>query len=99
MITRDILSKYGVKTSQDGDDIFIGDAKLSVSIATASISSMKIHFALNITTKGTPIDVQTSSLEDNMDINNIKELQDEIANSYIAFMDDIERDITKTKVF
>lgn len=60
---------------------------------------MKIHFALNITTKGTPIDVQTSSLEDNMDINNIKELQDEIANSYIAFMDDIERDITKTKVF
>lgn len=99
MITRDILSKYGVKTSQDGDDIFIGDAKLSVSIATASISSMKIHFALNITTKGTPIDVQTSSLEDNTDINNIKELQDEIANSYIAFMDDIERDITKTKVF
>lgn len=99
MITRDKLLNYGIKTTQDGDDIFIEDGKLSVSIATASISSMKIHFALNITTKGTPIDVQTSSLEDNMDINNIKELQDEIANSYIAFMDDIERDITKTKVF
>ena len=99
MITRDILLKYGVKTTQDGDDIFVGDGKLSVSIATASISSMKIHFALNITINGTPDDVKTASLEDNMDINNIKQLQDEIATSYINFMDDIERDITKTKVF
>ena len=99
MITRDILLKYGVKTTQDGDDIFIDDGKLSVSIATASISSMKIHFALNITIKGTPDDVKTASLEDNMNITNIKQLQDEIALSYINFMDDIERDITKTKVF
>lgn len=99
MITRDILMKYGVKTTQNGDDIFIDDGKLSVSIATASISSMKIHFALNITTNGTPSDVKTASLEDNMDINNIKQLQDEIATAYVNFLDDIERDITKTKVF
>lgn len=99
MITRDILYEYGVITTQDGDDIFIKEGKLSVSIATASISSMKIHFALNITKKGTPNDVQTSALEDHMDITNIKQLQDEIATKYIHFIDDIERDITKTKVF
>lgn len=99
MITRDILMKYGITTTQNGDDIFINDGKLSVSIATASISSMKIHFALNITTEGTPSDVKTSSLEDNMDISYIKQLQDEIATAYIDFMDDIEGDITKTKVF
>ena len=99
MITRDILYKYGVITTQDGDDIFVDGGKLSVSIATASISSMKIHFALNITTKGTPSDVKTASLECNMDVSNIKQLQDEIAQTYMNFMDDIEKDITKTKVF
>ncbi|MBO7719804.1 MAG: DUF366 family protein, partial [Methanosphaera sp.] len=99
MITRDILRQYSVDTTQDGDDIFIDNGKLSVSIASASISSMKIHFALNITTQGTPDDVETSSLEDNMDISHISQLQDKIANQYIHFIDDIERDITKTKVF
>ena len=68
-------------------------------IASASISSMKIHFALNVTTQGTPDDVETSALEDNMDMNELSALQDKIANEYIHFMDDIEKDITKTKVF
>ena len=86
-------------TTQDGDDIFIDNKKLSVSIASASISSMKIHFALNVTTQGTPDDVETSALEDNMDMNELSALQDKIANEYIHFMDDIEKDITKTKVF
>ena len=99
MITRDILKEYGVDTTQDGDDIFIDGKKLSVSIASASISSMKIHFALNITTDGTPDDVETSSLEDNMDLIDLASLQDTIANTYIHFIEDIEKDITKTKVF
>ena len=60
---------------------------------------MKIHFALNVTTQGTPDDVETSALEDNMDMNELSALQDKISNEYIHFMDDIEKDITKTKVF
>ena len=99
MITRDELLNFGIKTTQDGDDIFIDNKKLSVSIATASISSMKIHFALNITVAGTPDDVETSSLEDNMDISNINQLQDNIANKYIEMIETIDKDITKTKVF
>ena len=99
MITRDKLLDYGIKTTQDGDDIFIGGRKLSVSIATASISSMKMHFALNITTEGTPDDVKTSALEDNMDIDKIHQLQDDIALAYIEMIETIDKDITKTKVF
>lgn len=100
MITRDKLLDYNIKTTQDGDDIFIDDGKLSVSIATASISSMKIHFALNITRNGTPSDVNTSSLEDqNMSMDDIHKLQDEVANTYIEMLDTIMKDITKTKVF
>lgn len=100
MITRDKLLDYNVKTTQDGDDIFVDDGKLSVSIATASISSMKIHFALNITRKGTPVDVNTAALEDNpLTMEDIKKLQDSIAETYIEMIETIEKDIIKTKVF
>ncbi|MCD7781427.1 MAG: DUF366 family protein [Methanosphaera sp.] len=100
MITRDKLLDYGIKTTQDGDDIFIDDKKLSVSIATASISSMKMHFALNITTKGTPEDVNTSALEDQgMSISDVHELADSVAQTYIETIETIDKDITKTRVF
>jgi len=45
-----------------GDDIYVGDYKLSISIATKSITSILIHFALNITKEGTP--VKTKGLND-----------------------------------
>ncbi|MGN1321761.1 MAG: DUF366 family protein [Methanosphaera sp.] len=100
MITRDKLLNYGIRTTQDGDDIFIDNKKLSVSIATASISTMKMHFALNITTEGTPDDVETSALEDNnMSMEQIHELQDSIANTYMEYIETIDKDITKTRVF
>ena len=100
MIMRDKLLDYGIKTTQDGDDIFIDNGKLSVSIATASISAMKIHFAVNITKKGTPADVNVASLEDNgISMDDVYELQDKVANTYIETIETIMKDITKTKVF
>lgn len=45
-----------------GDDIWLGKKKLSISIATVSQVSSLIHYAINITNKGTP--VETLSLED-----------------------------------
>jgi hypothetical protein len=47
---------------RDGDDIYIGDGKLSISIATVTPVSALIHFAVNVSNKGTP--VKTASLED-----------------------------------
>lgn len=47
---------------RDGDDIFVGDRKLSISIATQSPVSTLIHFAVNVTNEGTP--VKTLSLGD-----------------------------------
>lgn len=40
---------------RNGDDIYDGDRKLSVSIATASPVSSLIHFAINIESDGTPV--------------------------------------------
>jgi len=45
-----------------GDDLYDGNRKLSISVATASPVSTMIHFAVNIETKRTP--VKTAGLND-----------------------------------
>lgn len=47
---------------RQGDDIYDGDAKLSVSIATLSSLSTLIHAGVNISSRNTP--VKTKGLED-----------------------------------
>ena len=47
---------------RDGDDLYDGPAKLSVSIATVTPVSAKIHFGINVSSKGTP--VRTRGLAD-----------------------------------
>jgi len=56
-ITSDILTEYESASNviRKGDDIYDGDRKLSVSIATSSPVSCLIHFALNISSDGTPL--------------------------------------------
>src|SRR5665213_200594 len=57
-----LLTMSKEKLFREGDDIYLGDRKLSISIATQSPVSSLIHFAVNVTNKGTP--VKTLSLED-----------------------------------
>lgn len=52
----------GKNLRRHGDDIFLDDAKLSISIATRSPVSVMVHFAMNISNQGTP--VKTLSLQD-----------------------------------
>lgn len=47
---------------RSGDDIYSGNKKLSISIATQSPVSSLIHFAVNVVNDGTP--VETLSLKD-----------------------------------
>jgi len=47
---------------RSGDDLYFGDGKLSISIASVTPISAMIHFAVNITNQGTP--VQTACLQD-----------------------------------
>jgi hypothetical protein len=54
------LEEHGVV--RDGDDLYWGDRKLSISIASRSSVSTMVHFAVNISNQGTP--VKTGSLED-----------------------------------
>lgn len=56
------LEQFGIPVTRRGDDLYIGKAKLSVSIATVSLVSTLIHVGLNIETEGTP--VKTAGLKD-----------------------------------
>lgn len=105
MIFREILTEKGVKTTREGDDIFVDGRKLSISIASVSLSSAKIHFALNLEDKGTPNDVETIGLYDikvdekqvfNQD--NLSELINKTVTRFIDEIETIENDISKTKV-
>ena len=101
MIFREILFEKGVITTREGDDIFVDERKLSISIASISLNSSKIHFALNLEDKGTPNDVETIGLYDIGDVfneNNLKDLIFEVVNRFIEELETIEKDISKTKV-
>lgn len=56
------VRELALSLRRDGDDIYAGEKKLSISIATASPVSSLIHFAVNASNRGTP--VPTLSLED-----------------------------------
>lgn len=103
MIFREILTEKGVKTTREGDDIFVDGRKLSISIASVSLSSAKIHFALNLEDKGTPRDVDTIGLYDIEDgkifnKDNLRDLIFDVVERFIDELETIEKDISKTKV-
>jgi uncharacterized protein len=46
-----------VRLRRDGDDLWLGDGKLSISIATVTPVSSLIHFAVNATPGGAPVPI------------------------------------------
>jgi uncharacterized protein len=105
MIVKDILAEIGIKTRREGDDLYFKEGnqgKLTVSIATCSASSMKIHFAINLVSEGTPDDVEVTGILEclkGLKRENIRDLADEACQNYIMEISSIEKDITKTRVF
>lgn len=93
---KDVLERHGIRTKRKGDDLFVDDRKLTVSIASAGVSSEKIHCGINLTTKGVPDDIKVVALED-FGILEWKAIAQEIAINYIEEIDKIEEDIVKTR--
>ncbi len=92
-IIKETLEEYGIKTKRNGDDLFINNKKLSVSIATKSLTSSLVHTALNIVSEGAPISV--SSLNE-AGINNIKEFANKILDRFTEEIEDMN--FAKSKV-
>lgn len=88
-ITKELIEKKSpsVKITRSGDDLYIGEKKLSVSIATKSITSTLIHFGLNIDAENAPINA--ADLIKDAQINNIEEFAKELLTAYKEETNDI----------
>ncbi len=61
-IIKEVLEDMGAVVRRKGDDLFYNNKKLSVSIATKSLTSTLIHTGINLVSKGAPLEI--SSLYD-----------------------------------
>ncbi len=92
---KEALENRGCTVKRNGDDLFINDKKLSVSIATKSATSVLIHTGLNIISDGAPIPV--SGLKTDLGITDIKEFANEIMTNYKNEINDIIMASTKVR--
>lgn len=94
-VIKEALEKRGFKVSRNGDDLFVNDKKLSVSIATKSMTSVLIHTGINILSDGAPIPV--SGLKSDLEIGDIKEFALEVMENYSNEIEDIILASTKVR--
>lgn len=94
-IIKEALEKRGFKITRNGDDLFFDGKKLTVSIATKSMTSILIHTGINIDSTDAP--VKASGLTSELGITDIKEFANEVLNKYSEEIDDIIMASTKVR--
>lgn len=62
LLRESVAPDVASRLRREGDDLYLDEGKLSISIATVSPVSTLIHFAINCINAGTP--VKTAALED-----------------------------------
>jgi len=93
-----IHEQLGITIRRDGSDLYHNGKKLSVGIATVSLTSGKIHCALNITSTGGPEYVPIIGLMDlGLEEENIKEFGKQIATRYAMEIMELTSDVSKTR--
>jgi len=92
-IVREHLVGFGVSTSREGDDLFLKGKKLTVSIASTSAVSQKIHFGINVSHE-----VYGNLREAGIgDDESIVRFMQEIGEAYVREFEDIEKDLRKSR--
>ena len=94
-IIKEELEKHNIKVERSGDDLMIGDKKLSVSIATKSATSILNHTGLNILSEGAP--VKAAGLTSELGLTDMKEFATNIMIRYSDEIEDIEYASTKVR--
>lgn len=89
-IAGEALRDRKVEVTRSGDDLFVKGEKLSISIASASAVSHKIHFGINVHSD------EWGSLE-KAGVKDADALMAEIGSRYVSEFDDIQRDLRKTR--
>lgn len=86
-IIKELLEERGIFVKRNGDDLIVGGGKLSVSIATKSVTSILIHTGLNILSEGAP--VKASGLTSELGITDIDEFAIQVMSRYAEEINDI----------
>jgi hypothetical protein len=97
-IARDgILSRFPshVELTRHGDDLYFKDRKLSVSIATKSMTSVLIHLGINIISENAP--VKAAGLKSELNLKDINSIASDIINNYSQENDQIIKASCKVK--
>lgn len=94
-IIKELLEEKGIFVIRQGDDLMINNRKLSVSIATKSITSVLIHTGLNIISDGAP--VEASGLESELGITDIEGFANTVMQRYSDEIEDILLATTKVR--
>ena len=96
-ITKELIeSQYPkVEIIRNGDDLFVNGKKLSVSIATKSITSTLIHFGLNIDAEGAP--VNAADLTKDVGVENIPKFALDLLYKYQQEVKDINYAASKVR--
>lgn len=94
-VIKEALERRGIKVRRSGDDLFVNDKKLTVSIATKSLTSILIHTGINIDSTGAP--VNACGLENDLGISDVKTFAEEIMKNYMEELEDIVLASTKVR--
>ncbi|MGB4162702.1 MAG: DUF366 family protein [Methanosarcina flavescens] len=92
-LVREYLANLGVQTTREGDDLFLKGKKLTVSIASTSAVSQKIHFGINISHDVYGNLKEAGIGEDKLVANFMKG----VGEAYVREFEDIEKDLRKSR--
>lgn len=92
---KEALERRGIKLVRSGDDLYWNDKKLTVSIATKSMTSILIHTGINIDSEGAP--VKACGLKNDLGISDIENFAKEIMQQYSEELEDIVLASTKVR--
>lgn len=81
-IAKEVVEDFvpNAKIIRKGDDLFFNGGKLSVSIATKSLTSVLIHLGINVDADGAP--VKASGLSSELNLTDIQGIAKEIISRY-----------------
>ena len=92
----EVLGEYGVKTTRKGDDIYVNGKKLSISIATVSPVSVKIHIGINVEAKGIPEGVDAIGLRE-LGITDVEDFMERTGKALVEEFNKVKKDSLKVR--
>jgi hypothetical protein len=86
------LAELGIQTRREGDDLFLKGNKLTVSIASTSAISQKIHFGINVSHEAYG-NLKEAGIKEEQ----ISNFMQALGEKYVHELEDIEKDLRKSR--